>query len=128
MYDEYLEVLKRRWSLGGNAPEDLENWMHGYLREEHVAWENEFWTKVFFGEGSGEPRGILNDADIRVERPQTPTRAVYDEVALSGPVHRWSGGMELHNDGCHRVLLAELLMEGLGTGAWADRSPRYVVP
>jgi|SRR5690349_10400264 len=105
--------------------------VQSYLARKMQAWEDNFWDNVFHGENSGEPRGILNDGvnrrtgnhtsgfaydeHRRVERTQTSTSTDDRSMAVSRAIHRWSRSVGVYRDRCDDLLLAQLLMEGLGT-------------
>lgn len=98
--------------------ESFEGWLAGPIRETHVPFE----SSVGFDWNIYTRQWERNYRDFRVERSQTPTYTVYDEVALPSPVHCWSGRVELCRDRCRDHVLAELLLEGLRAGERANRS------
>lgn len=64
---------------------------------------------------------------LGVERPQAPTYPDYATMAISSPVHRGSGGLELHRDRCNDHVLRQLLLEGYRTSVRADRQTQQPV-
>lgn len=47
--------------LRGNTYFDVGIALYDELNKRYLQWEEEFWKKVYVGEGTGEPRGILNE-------------------------------------------------------------------
>lgn len=111
-YEGWLTGPIRETVIGNDTGEPLELDCGTIQRIQRArdrrVWKEKYWIRV------------LRD-DSGMERSQAPARPANGSMALPSPVHRWSGRVELHRDGCGDHVLSQLLLEGLRAGERANR-------
>lgn len=107
--------------------DDIYDWIAKEFDRQISEWEREIWEWVIYGNGTGEPRGILNDEHRGVEWSQARRDTDDRSVAVSRAIHRWSGGLGVHQHRCHDQVLQDLLVEDGSAGRGSYRSPQYAI-